>query len=127
MFCPTLPMTHLEGTEGQHPHEPNRPPIEIGITPDNPEAAVFERTPDGGYTIFLRGEIRLTIHPPAAQAAESPVPATDTPESTKTPEKRSQRLSDAYKGPDKPSWERPKVEGEELPNNEDEKYQLVGN
>ena len=63
-------MAPVERSEEQ-PSEKPRPPIEIGITPDDPESAIFERTPDGGYTIFLRGEISLTIHPPAVHAAES--------------------------------------------------------
>src|SRR4051794_12178417 len=73
-------MTPAERTEGQEDPQDKiqRPPIEIGITPFDNEQAVFRKSPDGGYTIFLRGEIRIAIHP---EAAKSPVPAAEAPTS----------------------------------------------
>jgi hypothetical protein len=78
-------MENTEHSESHIPeHEIRRPPIEIGITPFDDEAAIFRKTPEGGYTIFLRGEITLTIHPPELPATESPVRADEAPENSET-------------------------------------------
>lgn len=64
-------MTHIEGSEGHNPTDQPKPPIEIGITPDSPEQVVFKKTPDGGLTIFLKGEMTVRLNPQTSQAAES--------------------------------------------------------
>src|SRR5438270_2660664 len=99
------PMTNIEGSEGRDPSAHHRPPIEIGITPDDPESAVFRKSPDGTYTIFLRGEIRLVIHPTAAQAAESPVADTETPTNGLLPDSTTDAVREPHSGADKRSWE----------------------
>jgi single-stranded DNA-binding protein len=109
-------MTPVENTEEQ-PSDKPRPPIEIGITPDNPEQAVFRKTPEGGYTIFLRGEIQLTIHPPVAHAAESLVPDAETPQSGLLPESTSEPVTEPHSAAESTASE----EGE------NRKFELVGN
>jgi hypothetical protein len=71
-------VTHIEGLEGPDPSEKPKPPIEIGIAPDSPEQVVFKKTPSGGLTIFLKGEITVQLNPSTSQAVESPVRGAET-------------------------------------------------
>src|SRR4051812_37291710 len=66
-------MTNIEGTEGNAPAD--RPSPEEGFalfaTPFAGEHPQVRHTPDGGFTIYLRGEIHIAYHPPAADTAET--------------------------------------------------------
>ena len=106
-----------ERTEGQSPSEQSHPPIEIGITPDDPAQAVPKRTPDGGYTIFLRGEIQLTIHPPAIVAAESLLPDAETSPSGLLPDSTSEPVTAQHSA----------AESTVSEESENRKFELVGN
>jgi hypothetical protein len=120
-------MSNIEGSEGHNPPEHQRAPIEIGITPDSPEEVVFRKTQDGGLTIFLKGEMTIRLNSEHTQAAESLVPGAETVSSGLIPESTSPHVREPHSGSDKPSWERPLKEGEDLPESENEKYQLTGN
>ena len=111
-------MAHSEESEGQQPSEQHhRPPIEIGITPDDPEAAVFRKTPDGGYTIFLRGEIHLTIHPPATDTAESLVADAEAPPNGLLPESTPEPVTEPHSA----------TEGTSSEESDNRKFELLGN
>lgn len=43
------------------------------------------------------------------------------------PENTPPPVTESHSGSDKPSWERPLTEGEDLPESENERFQLVGN
>jgi hypothetical protein len=124
-------MTNSERSEGRDPSEQppaaSSSPIEIGITPFANEQAVFKRTPDGGFTVFLRGEITMTIHPPVGQAVESPVRDAETLANGLIPESTSSPVSEPYSSAEKPSWEQSLTEEGEIPESENRKFQLVGN
>jgi hypothetical protein len=123
--CPAkrIPMTPIEGSE-EHPAEQEEEgsqnrnwPIEISIRPFEGEAAAFRRTPGGGYTIFLRGEIRIDIHPPAPDAAKSPVRADFAESGTQIPETPVQARTEPASAPTE----------EEKTEEGNEKYVFVGN
>jgi hypothetical protein len=117
-------MTPTERTEGQNP-ENQQPKIEMHFTPDAAETTVFQWLPDGRLKISFTG--RADIFIPAALAPESPVTAVETPRSGLIPETTSLALTEQYRGVDKPSWEKSQTEVSEIPENENRRFNLVGN
>jgi len=110
-------MAHIEGTEGQTPSEQPKPPVEIDLWPDTPADYVERTHPDGTRTIFLRGEIQLTIHPPALEAADSLVADTVTPPNSLLPDNTSPPVTEQHSA----------AESTSSPEGENRKFELVGN
>jgi len=59
-------MTEIDRPEGHDPSEEPHHEVAIGINPDTDEGISVRREQDGGYTIFLRGEISIAIRPNVA-------------------------------------------------------------
>jgi hypothetical protein len=89
--CPTTCalMTPVERSDGQS--EPAKPfqPLEglaMIVRPTPGEQPQLQQTPDGGFTLFLRGEIQIAYRPPTPEATKSPVRADSEPSGTRIPE-----------------------------------------
>jgi len=119
-------MSHIEGSEGQQPPEQRVPPVEIGIKPFADAGIIFEQAEDGRLILKTTGEITIAILP-SKQAAESPVKAAETPTRGLIAESTPPPVTEPHSGSDKPSWERSLKDGEELPESENEKFQVTGN
>lgn len=122
---------NIERSEG-HPAgvEPSKPDtgIAIIVTPFEDENVVFNKAPDGGYTIFLRGEIAIAVRPPApSQAAESPVTTEEEQASSLAPESTPSPASEPHSGSEEPSQTASPAEEAQTPENENRKFELIGN
>jgi len=88
-------MTNIEGSERHNQSDKPNPHEGFAIfaTPFEGEQPQVRHTPDGGFTVYLRGEIHITYQPPAADAAESfrqPVDGGTFPLPTDSEELRSE-------------------------------------
>src|SRR5437868_4463273 len=123
-------MTPVERSEGESEAPDPAKPTEglvIIATPFDGEQPQEKHFPDGGFTIYLRGEIHVAYQPPASETAKSPVTVSEEQRSSLTPESTSQPVTEPHSAGDVPSWEKSRAEGEDIPESENRKFVLVGN
>jgi hypothetical protein len=116
-------MTDIEGSEGHNESDKPNPHEGFALiaNPFDGEQPQIRHTADGGFTIFLRGEIHIVYQPPAADALESPVPGAETsasgllPDSTPPPVTEQHSASDSASPPPSETADQGAVEqGNEL-------------
>ena len=102
--------------------------VAIVVTPTDNEAVRLARTPDGGMTIRLRGEITIGITPPLTRATESVLSDTKDTNYSLVPDSPPQPTREAVNSSEQPSGNGSSiVEDEDMPENENRKFELVGN
>jgi len=113
--------------------------IAIIVTPEKDEDVTLKKFPDGGYTIFLRGEIQIAIRPSktkltdltqdkavsnALQASESPVTAVNGQDNGLVPENGSSKADAPHSGSETAPRNDSPTPPQEI---ENRKFELKGN
>ena len=122
-------MAPSERTEGTNPAD--KPTTDEGfalfVNPHEPP----QRTdyPDGGFTIYLKGEIHIAYRPPVAAVPESPVRDAEEQTGTLIPESTQSPLSEPYSAahPTSQNESTPAETAAAREEQENQKYELVGN
>ena len=101
--------------------------LAIIATPLEGEQPQVTRTPDGGFTVFLKGEIQVVYRPPAPDAAKSPVTLSEAPTSGLLPDPPPPSVTEPHSAGEVPSWEKPRADFDDIPESENNKIVLEGN
>src|SRR4051812_2952806 len=117
-------MTNIEGTEGNDPSAKPNPQEGFALfaKPFAGEEPQVTHTPDGGFTIFLRGEIHIAYQPPAKEALESPVRDEEIPTNDLLPETTSPPVTEQHNVQDKATKTPYKPQPSESQEDENNKY-----
>src|SRR4051812_6590613 len=123
-------MTPVERSDRQSDAPaPEKPQEGLGIiaTPFGGEQPQVTHTPDGGFTIYLRGEIHIAYRPPAADALESPVPDAETPSNGLLPETTVPPVTEQNSTSDSASPPLSETKDHGATKQENELHEFVGN
>jgi hypothetical protein len=83
-------MTPAERSDGQSEPFESLEGLAMIVRPIPGEQPQLHQTPEGGFTLFLRGEIQIAYRPPTPEATTSPVQADSESSSTQIPEPTSE-------------------------------------
>src|SRR5215216_3665718 len=127
-------MTHPEGSDKQHPSDQPVQRIELSITPDQESGIIFKREADNTLVIGGRGEFAIRMNLPNLPtlkeedaAAELVINAFTAEKDSQIPDSPPPAVTEPHSAGDMPSWERPKSDMTEIPENENNKVVLEGN